>query len=106
MSWKHIRGDLNCAWPGAQIAVMGPQGAVEVLYRREIAASKDPDKTRQELAEEYRKKYCNPYLAAQCGYIDEVFEAVETRPKLIRAFRFLKQKHVDSPSKKHGNIPL
>lgn len=106
MSSKHIRGDLNFAWPNAEIAVMGPQGAVDVLYRHELDAAKDRDKRGQELIEEYRKKFANPYLAAQSGYIDEVFEAAETRPKVIRAFRFLMKKQAQSPEKKHGNIPL
>ncbi|MBI3550855.1 MAG: acyl-CoA carboxylase subunit beta [Elusimicrobia bacterium] len=106
MSSKHIRGDVNFAWPCAEIAVMGPQGAVDILFRREIKAAKDPDKKREELVAAYQEKFANPYLAAQRGYIDEVIEAGDTRPKLIRALQFLKNKHVEPPKKKHGNIPL
>ncbi len=106
MSSKHIRGDMNFAWPCAEIAVMGPQGAVDILFGKEIRKAADPAKRRAELIEEYTRNFANPYLAAQRGYIDEVIPAARTRPKLITAFGFLKNKRVDSPKKKHGNIPL
>ena len=106
MSSKHVRGDINYAWPTAEIAVMGPQGAVNILFARDIKASKDPEKRRAELLEEYRAKFANPLLAAQRGYIDEVIEPKTTRRKLIAALQFLKNKKVARVEKKHGNIPL
>src|SRR5207248_3086966 len=106
MSSKHVRGDLNFAWPCAEIAVMGPQGAVDILFAREIRKAADPASRREELVEEYAAKFANPYLAAQRGYIDEVIEAKDTRARLIRAFHFLRDKKVDRVEKKHGNIPL
>lgn len=106
MSSKHIRGDMNFAWPCAEIAVMGPQGAVNILYKAELRAAKDPDKRRAELVHEYVEKFASPFQAAKRGYIDEVIEARQTRPKVIRAFRFLKGKKVNRLPKKHGNIPL
>jgi len=106
MSSKHIRGDLNFAWPCAEIAVMGPQGAVDILFRNEIKAAPNPEKRRQELIDEYTKKFASPYQAAARGYVDEVIEARDSRPKLIRAFQFLKNKKVQKVPKKHGNIPL
>jgi propionyl-CoA carboxylase beta chain len=106
MSSKHIRGDVNFAWPCAEIAVMGPRGAVNILHRAEIAAAKDQEKRRMELMAEYVEKFASPFQAAKRGYIDEVIEARMTRPKVIRAFRFLKGKTVERIPKKHGNIPL
>jgi acetyl-CoA carboxylase carboxyltransferase component len=106
MSSKHIRGDVNYAWPSAEIAVMGPQGAVNILYKAELKAAKDPEKRRAELVQEYVEKFASPFQAAKRGYVDEVIEARKTRPKVIRAFRFLKGKKVSRLPKKHGNIPL
>ena len=106
MSSKHIRGDVNYAWPSAEIAVMGPQGAVNILYKAELKAAKDPEKRRAELVAEYVEKFASPFQAAKRGYVDEVIEARKTRPKVIRAFRFLKGKKVERLPKKHGNIPL
>ncbi len=106
MSSKHIRGDVNFAWPCAEIAVMGPQGAVNILYRNELKKAADPVKLRQKLVDDYTKQFASPYRAARRGYIDEVIDARESRPKLIRAFRFLKNKQVHKQNKKHGNIPL
>jgi propionyl-CoA carboxylase beta chain len=106
MSSKHIRGDINYAWPCAEIAVMGPQGAVDILFKREIKAAPDPAKKRAQLIADYTAKFASPYQAAQHGYIDEVIPACETRPKVIRAFHFLRNKKVTGLKKKHGNIPL
>ncbi len=106
MSSKHIKGDINYAWPCAEIAVMGPQGAVDILFKAEIKAAADPLKKRQELIDDYTKRFASPYQAAARGYIDEVIDAKDTRAKLIRAFRFLKNKKVERIPKKHGNIPL
>jgi acetyl-CoA carboxylase carboxyltransferase component len=106
MSSKHIRGDLNFAWPCAEIAVMGPQGAVDILFRSEIKNAADPVKTRAKLVEDYSKQFSSPYQAAQRGYVDEVIDAEESREKLIRAFEFLRNKKVERLKKKHGNIPL
>jgi acetyl-CoA carboxylase carboxyltransferase component len=106
MSSKHIRGDLNFAWPCAEIAVMGPQGAVNILYKAELKAAKDPEKRRAELVADYVEKFASPFQAAKRGYIDEVIEARLTRPKVIRAFKFLKGKKTQKLPKKHGNIPL
>ena len=106
MSSKHIRGDVNFAWPSAEIAVMGPQGAVNILYKAELKAAKDPEKRRAELVADYTAKFASPYQAARHGYVDEVIEARLTRAKVIRALRFLKGKKVQCLPKKHGNIPL
>ena len=106
MSSKHIRGDVNLAWPSAEIAVMGPKGAVEIIFRKEIEESKDRLKTTEEMASQYREKFANPYIAAERGYIDDVIEPSETRPKLIRALEMTKNKVDQNPRKKHGNIPL
>ncbi|MHC4391290.1 MAG: acyl-CoA carboxylase subunit beta, partial [Planctomycetota bacterium] len=106
MSSKHIRGDYNAAWPTAEIAVMGPQGAVEIIHRREIGAAEDPEATKAAFAEDYREKFSNPYTAATRGYLDEVIEASETRPRLIRMLEVLKTKRDKNPPKKHGNLPL
>ena len=106
MSSKHIRGDYNVAWPRAEIAVMGPEGAVNILYREELAKAKDPDARRSQLVAEYVEKFANPYVAASRGYIDDVIEPHETRPKLIAALRSLATKRDTNPKRKHGNIPL
>jgi propionyl-CoA carboxylase beta chain len=106
MSSKHIRGDLNFAWPSAELAVMGPEGAVNIIFRKEIAEAEDPDKRRQELVAEYREKFANPYIAASRGYIDDVIEPRYTRPRLINALEMLSNKRDSNPPKKHGNIPL
>jgi acetyl-CoA carboxylase carboxyltransferase component len=106
MSSKHIRGDVNLAWPSAEIAVMGPEGAVNIIFRKELAAAKDPEKRREELVAEYREKFANPYIAAGRGYIDDVIEPRETRPRLINALEMLSNKRDTNPAKKHGNIPL
>ncbi|MEK7878594.1 MAG: carboxyl transferase domain-containing protein, partial [candidate division NC10 bacterium] len=106
MSSKHIRGDANFAYPTAEIAVMGPEGAVNILYRRELEQAKDPGKFREEKTREYRQKFANPYVAAERGYIDEVIEPKDTRRKLIRALGVLHTKRDSNPPKKHGNIPL
>ncbi len=106
MNSKNIGGDFNFAWPTAEIAVMGPDGAVAVLYRRELIASEDPAALKKELVKTYRDEIANPYIADEKGYIDEVIDPAITRKKLIIAFEALQNKHVSSPSKKHGNIPL
>jgi propionyl-CoA carboxylase beta chain len=106
MSSKHIRGDLNFAWPSAELAVMGPEGAVNIIFRKEIAAADDPDNRRDELVAEYRDKFANPYIAASRGYIDDVIEPRYTRPRLINALEMLSNKRDSNPPKKHGNIPL
>jgi acetyl-CoA carboxylase carboxyltransferase component len=106
MSSKHIRGDVNYAWPGAEIAVMGPDGAVSIISRKEIEAASDAAKRKAELVAEYREKFANPYVAAQRGFIDDVIEPKETRPRLINALEMLQNKRESNPPKKHGNIPL
>ncbi len=106
MSSKHIRGDLNLAWPTAEIAVMGPEGAVEIIYRRELKNADDPVALKAELAAEYREKLANPYVAAERGYIDDVIEPRDTRARLINGLEVLQNKRDNNPPKKHGNIPL
>ncbi|MFQ5340301.1 MAG: acyl-CoA carboxylase subunit beta [Anaerolineae bacterium] len=106
MNSRHVRGDIVLAWPNAEIAVMGPQGAVNIIFRREIAQADDPDARRDELVEEYRAKFANPYVAASYGYIDDVIEPRETRPRLISIMDMLQNKRDSNPPKKHGNIPL
>src|SRR6267143_3310725 len=106
MSSKHLRGDYNVAWPSAEIAVMGPEGAVNVIYRDEIAKAKDPDERRRHLVAEYVERFANPYVAAARGYLDDVIEPRETRPRLIAALRSLASKRDANPRRKHGNIPL
>ena len=106
MNSKHVRGDVNLAWPAAEIAVMGPKGAVNIIFRREIAAAEDPATTRDRLAREYREKFANPYVAASLGYIDDVIEPRETRPRLINALEMLANKRDTNPPKKHANMPL
>ena len=106
MSSKHIRGDLNFAWPTAEIAVMGPKGAVEIIFKSEIAGSKNPEDKTNKLMVEYREKFSNPYVAAERGYIDDVIKPHETRALLIRGLQTLATKVDGNPKKKHGNIPL
>jgi propionyl-CoA carboxylase beta chain len=106
MSSKHIRGDYNVAWPTAEIAVMGPEGAVNILYRDELAKAKDPDAERQRLVAKYVSQFANPYVAAGRGYIDDIIEPHETRPRLVAALRSLAGKRDTNPRRKHGNIPL
>jgi propionyl-CoA carboxylase beta chain len=106
MSSKHLRGDINLAWPAAEIAVMGPEGAINVLKRKELAAAENPEELRSQLVSEYREKYANPYVAASRGYIDDVIEPSQTRVRLINALEMLKNKRDENPPKKHGNIPL
>ncbi|MWG35746.1 acyl-CoA carboxylase subunit beta [Halomarina oriensis] len=106
MASKHIGADVNYAWPTAEIAVVGPQGAVNILYRGELNEADDPDTRRQELIDEYREEFANPYTAADRGYVDDVLEPPATRRRLIDDLEMLRSKRVDAPSKKHGNIPL
>ncbi|RME77182.1 MAG: acyl-CoA carboxylase subunit beta [Chloroflexi bacterium] len=106
MSCKNLRGDVNLAWPTAEIAVMGPEGAINILYRRELAQAEDPEALRAALLAEYREKFANPYVAASYGFIDDVIEPSQTRPLLINALEMLKNKRDENPPKKHGNIPL
>ncbi|MCD8177072.1 MAG: acyl-CoA carboxylase subunit beta [Tannerellaceae bacterium] len=106
LSSKHIRGDINFAYPTAEIAVMGPDGAVNILFRKELQNAKDPEAKRKELQDEYRDKFANPYRAAELGYVDEVIEPAVTRPKLIRSFELLANKRQSNPPKKHSNLPL
>jgi propionyl-CoA carboxylase beta chain len=106
MSSKHIRGDVNLAWPSAEIAVMGPKGAVEILFKEEITRAKDPGVATDRLIDEYTEKFAHPYAAAARGYIDDVIDPRDTRPRLIEALHTLKGKRDRNPPKKHGNIPL
>src|SRR5437868_996847 len=106
MSSKHIGGDFNYAWPAAEIAVMGPQAAVNIIFKREIAAAKDPAKKAEQLVEDYKEKFANPYVAAERGFLDDVIEPQDTRPTLIRSLHLLKDKQVERPRRRHGNIPL
>ena len=106
MSSKHIRGDLNLAWPTAEIAVMGPEGAVEIIYRRNLKAADDPAALKAQLAAQYREKFASPYVAASRGFIDDIIEPRDTRPRLINALQVFQNKRDENPPKKHGNIPL
>ena len=106
MGSKHIRTDINFAYPTAEIAVMGAEGAVNIVYRREIATAEDPAAARREKIEEFKDRFASPFIAAEHGFIDDVIEPHETRPKLIRALRMLENKVASMPKKKHGNIPL
>jgi propionyl-CoA carboxylase beta chain len=106
MGSKHLRTDINLAWPTAEIAVMGPEGAVNIVYRRELAAAEDQAATRQQKVDEFRERFANPFIAAERGYVDDVIEPRETRPRVIRALRMLENKVDTMPRKKHGNIPL
>jgi propionyl-CoA carboxylase beta chain len=106
MNSKNMGGDFSFAWPSAEIAVMGPDGAVAVLYRRELAESKNPVDMKKELVKKYRDKVANPFIADESGYIDEVIDPAETRKKVISAFEALNNKWVKVPARKHGNMPL
>jgi propionyl-CoA carboxylase beta chain len=106
MSSKHIRGDANFAFPTAEIAVMGPEGAVNILYRRELEAAGDAAAFREARIGEYREKFANPYVAAERGYVDEVIEPRDTRARLCAALALLRTKRDSNPPRKHGNIPL
>jgi acetyl-CoA carboxylase carboxyltransferase component len=106
MNSKHIRSDVEMAWPTAEIAVMGPEGAVNIVFRKELQKAKDPEARRKELIAEYEERFANPYIAADRGYVDDVIEPAETRIRLIKALRMLKTKREAVPPRKHGNIPL
>ena len=106
MCSKHIRGDMNFAWPSAELAVVGPEGAVQIIFRKEIDAAADPKAREAELVREYREKFANPYIAARMGYLDDIIEPPETRPRVVNAFAMLRSKRETRPPKKHGNIPL
>jgi len=106
MSSKHLRGDINYAWPSAEIAVMGAEGAVAVIGRREISGADDPEAKRKELVADYEERFSNPYVAANRGYLDDVIDPADTRPKIIAALKMLRNKTDTMPAKKHGNIPL
>ena len=106
MSSKHIRGDINYAYPTAEIAVMGPDGAVNIIFRKEIEEAENPEEVRKKLVAEYREKFANPWKAAELGYVDEVIRPSMTRVRIIQALEMLKDKRDENPPKKHGNIPL
>ena len=106
MASKHMLADFNFAWPTAEVAVMGPEGAVGIIHRRDIGTSPTPEERRAKLIEDYKAKFANPYSAAERGYIDDVIVPHETRPRLIRALETLQTKRVQGPKRKHGNIPL
>jgi propionyl-CoA carboxylase beta chain len=106
MASKHIRTDVNYAWPTAEIAVMGPEGAVDIVYKRDLGAAANRENLRQEKIEEFRDRFANPYVAAERGYVDAVIQPRDTRKKLIQALAMLETKREKLPPKKHGNIPL
>jgi acetyl-CoA carboxylase carboxyltransferase component len=106
MDSKSIGSDLSFAWPSAELAVMGPQGAVEIVYRRELQQAADPVSRRAELVEEYTQKYANPYAAAERGFVDDVIDPAETRRKVVAGLRVLRSKREELPQRKHGNVPL
>ncbi|MDX6639511.1 MAG: propionyl-CoA carboxylase beta chain, partial [Solirubrobacteraceae bacterium] len=106
MGSKHLLADFNFAWPQAEVAVMGPEGAVNIIYRRDLAKSPTPDERRAKLIDDYKARFANPYTAAERGYIDDVITPSETRPKLINALATLLTKREPGPKRKHGNIPL
>jgi propionyl-CoA carboxylase beta chain len=106
MNSKHIRGDMNLAWPQAEIAVMGPKGAVEILFRKEISESGDSEAAFETRIQEYRTMFAHPYIAAARGYVDDVIDPRETRPRLVSALDMLRNKRDENPVRKHGNIPL
>jgi propionyl-CoA carboxylase beta chain len=109
MGSKHLRTDVNFAWPGAEIAVMGAEGAVNIVYRRELASAASPDAQeamRLAKTEEFRERFANPFVAAEHGFLDDVIEPHQTRPRVIRALAMLETKVDTMPKKKHGNIPL
>jgi propionyl-CoA carboxylase beta chain len=106
MGSKEMRTDVNLAWPGSEIAVMGPEGAINVIGRREIAEADDAEAKRAEMVADYRDQFANPYVAANRGYLDDVIDPAQTRPELVKALRMLESKVDSLPPKKHGNIPL
>ena len=106
MDSKSVGSDISFAWPTAELAVMGPQGAVEVVYRRELQAAADPIARRAELVDEYTERYANPYIAAERGYVDDVIDPADTRIKLIAGLDMLRTKREELPKRKHGNVPL
>jgi acetyl-CoA carboxylase carboxyltransferase component len=106
MNSKALRGDVCFAWPGAEIAVMGPRGAVNIVFRKELQEAEDPDALREELVEEYRREFAHPYVAAKRGYLDDVIAPRNTRSRLVRALEMLQNKRVRRPARKHGSIPL
>ena len=106
MSSKHVRGDINLAWPSAEIAVMGPEGAINILHRQQLKQAEDAETLRAQLVAEYRAAFSNPYVAASWGYVDDVIEPGQTRPRLINALEMLQNKQDENPAKKHGNMPL
>jgi acetyl-CoA carboxylase carboxyltransferase component len=106
MNSKSIGADLAYAWPSAELAVMGPQGAVEILYRRELQSAADPVARRDDLVEEYVERYANPYVAAERGYVDDVIDPAQTRVALVNGLAMLRSKREELPKRKHGNVPL
>jgi acetyl-CoA carboxylase carboxyltransferase component len=106
MASKHIRADINLAWPTSEIAVMGAEAAVGIIFRKDIAEAEDADARRGELVEDYRQQFSNPYVSAQRGFIDTVIEPRETRPALIKSLKLARTKRQSMPARKHGNIPL
>jgi propionyl-CoA carboxylase beta chain len=106
MSSKHIRADINVAWPTAEVAVMGPEGAVNIVFRKELESADDPAARRAELIADYKERFANPYSAAERGYVDDVIEPRRTRPYLVRALEATLPKREPTPKRKHGNIPL
>jgi acetyl-CoA carboxylase carboxyltransferase component len=106
MNSKHLRADVSFAWPTAEIAVMGPDAAVNVVFKKEIEKADDPVRRRSELIAEYQRKFATPYVAAERGFVDDVIEPAETRPRLIKALRMLSTKRETVPARKHGNMPL
>jgi acetyl-CoA carboxylase carboxyltransferase component len=106
MDSKGVGSDLTFAWPSAEIAVMGPQGAVEIIHRRELADAPDPSARRSELVQDYTQRLANPYIAAERGFVDDVIAPAETRRKLVAGLRLLASKREEIPERKHGNVPL
>jgi acetyl-CoA carboxylase carboxyltransferase component len=106
MASKHIRTDVNYAWPTAEIAVIGPEGAVDIVYRRELERAANRDELRKQKIEEFSERFANPYVAAERGYVDAVIQPRDTRKKLIHSLEMLETKRDKNPPKKHGNMPL
>jgi acetyl-CoA carboxylase carboxyltransferase component len=106
MSSKHLGGDLNFAWPNAEVAVMGPEGAVNIIYRKDLAAAEDPAALRKQLTDQYRADLATPYIAASSGYLDDIIQPAESRARVIDALESLRDKRKKTPARKHGNIPL
>jgi len=106
MCCRELGADMVYAWPEAELAVMGPEGAINILYRRELAEAEDPSAKRAELVEMYKEKFSNPYAAANSGYVDEVIEPRETRDRIAQALYVMRNKREDRPARKHGNIPF